>query len=193
VFGIEFHGRSLDPCRGNVSPFSDMSAGSGPPAVRRKIAASIPPVTPMKRLLFLCTGNYYRSRYAELLFNALAPAARLPWRADSRGLNLAAGAGNVGPISPFAARRLQQRGVAGDAAQRFPLAAQATDFAQADLAIVLKRAEHQPLMLERFPDWAPRIEYWDIHDIDVAPPDTALAGIDTALERLLARLGSEGR
>jgi len=145
----------------------------------------------MKRLLFLCTGNYYRSRYAELLFNALAPAARLPWRADSRGLNLA-GAGNVGPISPFAAQRLQRRGIDGAAAQRFPLAAQAADFAQADLAIALKRAEHQPLVLARFPDWVPRIEYWDIHDIDCAPPDAALAGIDAAVARLLARLGNDG-
>ncbi len=146
----------------------------------------------MKRLLFLCTGNYYRSRYAELLFNALAPAARVPWRAESRGLNLAAGAGNVGPISPFATQRLQQRGVDGIAAQRFPLAAQPVDFARADLAIALKRVEHQPLMLAQFPEWAPRIEYWDIHDIDVAPPEAALAGIDAALDRLLARLGADG-
>jgi len=154
------------------------------------MSRSAVPVKPMKHVLFLCTGNYYRSRYAELLFNALAPTAGVPWHADSRGLNLAAGAGNVGPISPFAAQRLLSRGIDSAAAQRFPLAARAADFAQADLAIALKRAEHQPLVLAHFPQWAERIEYWDIHDIDVAPPDAALAGIDAALNRLLARLGA---
>ena len=39
-----------------------------------------------KRVLFLCTGNYYRSRFAEILFNQLAPTRGLNWRADSRGL-----------------------------------------------------------------------------------------------------------
>ena len=38
---------------------------------------------PMKRVLFLCTGNYYRSRYAEELFNHLARGENLPWRASS--------------------------------------------------------------------------------------------------------------
>ena len=27
----------------------------------------------MKVVLFLCTGNYYRSRYAEEMFNLIAP------------------------------------------------------------------------------------------------------------------------
>ena len=39
-----------------------------------------------RRLLFLCTGNYYRSRFAELLFNALAREAGLSWIASSRGI-----------------------------------------------------------------------------------------------------------
>ena len=32
----------------------------------------------MYKLLFLCTGNYYRSRFAELLFNAMAAPKELP-------------------------------------------------------------------------------------------------------------------
>jgi protein-tyrosine phosphatase len=38
-----------------------------------------------KLVLFLCTGNYYRSRYAEELFNHLARAEGIGWRAFSRG------------------------------------------------------------------------------------------------------------
>ena len=38
-----------------------------------------------KTVLFLCTGNYYRSRFAEVLFNSLAGKMGLPWKASSRG------------------------------------------------------------------------------------------------------------
>jgi hypothetical protein len=37
-----------------------------------------------KAVLFLCTGNYYRSRFAEVLFNSVAGKMGLPWRASSR-------------------------------------------------------------------------------------------------------------
>ena len=37
-----------------------------------------------KTVLFLCTGNYYRSRYAEVLYNSVAGKLGLPWRKTSR-------------------------------------------------------------------------------------------------------------
>ena len=57
-------------------------------------------------VLFLCTGNYYRSRFAEVLFNHLARERGLRWRAESRGLDLAIGVNNVGPISPHTPPRV---------------------------------------------------------------------------------------
>ena len=44
------------------------------------------PVPPKKRVLFICSGNYYRSRLAEILFNHAAAAAGLAWEAGSRCL-----------------------------------------------------------------------------------------------------------
>jgi hypothetical protein len=51
-----------------------------------------------KSVLFLCTGNFYRSRFAEILFNSVAERMRLPWKASSRGLALERGVNNVGPV-----------------------------------------------------------------------------------------------
>src|SRR5256714_15421048 len=64
-----------------------------------------------KTVLFLCTGNYYRSRFAEALFNSVAGKMGLPWRASSRGLALERGTHNVGPMAPSANRALEEMGV----------------------------------------------------------------------------------
>ncbi|WP_372478273.1 arsenate reductase/protein-tyrosine-phosphatase family protein [Nostoc mirabile] len=60
----------------------------------------------MNKILFLCTGNYYRSRFAEHLFNWLATKQGLDWQADSRGLALERGINNVGAISRYALEAL---------------------------------------------------------------------------------------
>jgi protein-tyrosine phosphatase len=142
-----------------------------------------------KHLLFLCTGNYYRSRYAELLFNNRAAGLALPWHADSRGLHLASGHGNVGPISPYAAYRLTQRGIDFTVSERYPMQAADADFERADLVIALKEAEHRPMMQTYFPRWGDTVEYWRVDDIDVATPDQALGLIEANVESLLQRLG----
>ena len=60
-----------------------------------------------KTVLFLCTGNYYRSRFAEVLFNSVAGRTGLSWRASSRGLALERGVNNVGPMAVKAVKALE--------------------------------------------------------------------------------------
>src|SRR5687767_589715 len=91
-----------------------------------------------RQLLFLCTGNYYRSRFAEALFNALAAEAGLLWRADSRGLALSPA--NVGPISSLALTGLMARGLEPEAPARHPLLATEADLAAADLIVAVSEA-----------------------------------------------------
>lgn len=158
------------------------------PALESRLWIITPDFMDTKHLLFLCTGNYYRSRYAELLFNHRVAGLDLPWRADSRGLHLASGHGNVGPISPFAAYRLTQRGIDFTASERYPMQAAAADFERADLVIALKEAEHRPMMEVYFPRWGDTVEYWRVDDIDVARPDEALGLIEANVENLLQRL-----
>ena len=70
-----------------------------------------------RTVLFLCTGNYYRSRFAEILFNSVAGKMGLPWKASSRGLALERGVNNVGPIAASAVAALGALGVRADDAR----------------------------------------------------------------------------
>lgn len=143
--------------------------------------------TPMaKTVLFLCSGNYYRSRFAEILFNHLANEHGLHAIADSRGLRLSVG--NVGPISSHAIDELTKRDIPFDIDQRFPLLLTTSDLEAADLVIAVKAAEHRPMIAEQYPDWLDRIEYWHIHDVGDEPAETALARLDQDVRALIQRL-----
>ena len=80
----------------------------------------MPSETIRKTILFFCTGNYYRSRFAELLFNHLASQNKLEWIAISRGLALERGAHNIGPISKDTVEALAERGVSLEENLRLP-------------------------------------------------------------------------
>ena len=112
-----------------------------------------------KTVLFLCTGNYYRSRYAEVLFNSVARKMGLPWRASSRGLALDRGLNNVGPMEASAIQALEARGLrAVPEFGRFPIQVTVEDFEAAHWIVALKEAEHLPLLQERYPAWAEKVE-----------------------------------
>src|SRR5437773_12051476 len=92
-----------------------------------------------KSVLFLCTGNYYRSRFAEVLFNSVAGKMGLPWRASSRGLALERGVNNVGPMAVSAVKGLEAMGVhAAEAVTRLPAQVTTGDLEGAALVVALK-------------------------------------------------------
>jgi protein-tyrosine-phosphatase len=140
-------------------------------------------IPPQKTIPFLCTGNYYRSRFAENLFNSLAGKESLPWTAESKGLAIERGIYNVGPMSESAVQTLRAMGAHGEACERMPATATAADFDKADRIIALKEAEHRPLMLERYPAWAEMVEYWHVED-----DDDALPHVEREVRELIARL-----
>ena len=140
----------------------------------------------MYKLLFLCTGNYYRSRFAELLFNAMAATHALPWQAFSRGLAIDKGVNNIGPMSPLAIDALYALGIASVEAERFPLQVEERDLQAADHIIALQEAEHKLYLQERYPAWTNKVEYWHIRDVVPMPAYNPLEAIARDVQRLIA-------
>ena len=148
-------------------------------------------MTTASLLLFLCTGNYYRSRFTELLFNWQATRVDLPWRAESRGIALDLGISNRGPISPYTLSGLHERGIVLASEVRFPRQVQENDFTQADRIIALDETEHLPLLRQRFPTWIERVEFWQVPDVPRASVASALATMETQVHELIQVLSQK--
>jgi protein-tyrosine phosphatase len=140
----------------------------------------------MKSVLFLCTGNYYRSRFAEIYFNQVSAAQGLSWRADSRGLRLHAE--NPGPISYHVVQFLKERGIHLTDPIRFPRVVSESELQAADLIVAVKRAEHRPLLEIGFARWVDNVEYWDVHDVYDSSPSEALPLLANRVAELVHRL-----
>lgn len=141
-------------------------------------------------LLFLCTGNYYRSRFAEAVFNHHAAKKGLAWRALSRGIAIDQLGLNAGNISPHAVAGLETRGVACDA--RPPAGLTYGDLKSASLVVALDEREHRPMLDRSFPGWSSRVVFWNVADIHDLPVDQALARIEAAVLGLVSQLASAG-
>lgn len=142
----------------------------------------------MQTILFLCTGNYYRSRFSEYYFSNLATQQALPWRADSRGLALERGQNNIGPLSKYARQGLLNRNIQLPDHLRLPLPLELADLQQAHQVIAIDETEHRPLMQARFPDWEDKIDYWCVHDIDQETSDAALKQLENHIQDLISGL-----
>ena len=139
-------------------------------------------------ILFLCTANYYRSRFAEILFNALAGRQSLDFHATSRGVATELGTDNIGPIALHVLKALRDRNIEDFSITRFPQQVTEQDFREACLIIALDEEEHRPMMRKRYPEWADRVEYWNVADIPKTSPDEALPAIETNVRQLIDRL-----
>jgi protein-tyrosine phosphatase len=136
-------------------------------------------------VLFICTGNFYRSRYAELYFNARA-IPTLGWRAESRGFQLSAD--NVGSIATCVPDRLAALGLHVAPDVRCPLLLQEPDLVRASRIIALDAVEHPPYVEALFPAWRHRFSYWQIPDVDGMRVEEALCIIEREVVALLDQL-----
>ena len=140
----------------------------------------------MKTVLFLCTGNYYRSRYAEILFNAKAKQMGLQWNAVSRGL--APDSRNPGPMFRDTMGALQKQGISFENHLRLPIKVTEADFESNDHVVAVKEAEHRPIIQRNFPQWLNQVEFWHVDDLDCCGSDETIPHLDREVAALLLRL-----
>ena len=143
----------------------------------------------MKRVLFLCTGNYYRSRFAEEYFNHVAREKGLGWEANSRGLSLTMpNPENPGPISVHTISALTDRGIEGTNLSRFPIPVVDDDFETHDKIIALSEEEHRPMIASRFRSRVDDIIFFEVGDLPIEEPVTAINKIAALIDTLVVRL-----
>lgn len=135
------------------------------------------------KILFICTGNYYRSRFAELYFNHLAPELNLESKSYSKGLNPSA---FTNPISNTVINFCEELEI--KTYFRMPEKLFKEDFSKYDLFIALDELEHRPMVEKQFPQYADQIEYWHVADKPELSPKIALPLIAKSVEDLLYKL-----
>jgi protein-tyrosine phosphatase len=140
----------------------------------------------MKTVLFLCTGNYYRSRYAEILFNARAQEMGLAWNAVSRGL--APDPRNPGPMSRDTIAALQKQGITVEEYLRLPIKVTDNDFESNHHIVAVKEAEHRSMIQRDYPHRLENVEFWHVHDLDCCGPEEAISHLEQEVTGLLLRL-----
>ncbi len=138
-----------------------------------------------KRVLFICTGNFYRSRFAEAIFNHATKKKGIDWRAFSRGLAIHWAEGYLSPLTVDA---LESRQIDLSHTGKGRVQLTVDDLENSAVQIALDRQEHFPMMQQQFPEWANRIEYWSVPDVLETDPEIALPAIEENVQQLLRHL-----
>jgi len=143
----------------------------------------------MRKILFLCTGNYYRSRFAEEYFNHLARVKGLKWQAFSRGLSQnMPNPDNLGPVSKHVIEALEARKINGRNLARYPIPIDENDFHAYDHIIALSEQEHRPMLESRFNHQVDKIQFFEVGDLPIQDPKQAMNELSLLVEQLLNQL-----
>ncbi|MFA0961483.1 hypothetical protein AB9P05_06730 [Roseivirga sp. BDSF3-8] len=143
----------------------------------------------MGDILFICTGNYYRSRLAEILFNHYAKQEGLSLRAYSKGLE-AFIKRNTGPISPHTLAYLDALNIPWPEVVREPVQLKQEDFGGYRALIFMDEAEHRPMVTHYFPEYTDKVHYWQVQDVQFRDPDDVLPELARKVSELVNDLCS---
>lgn len=133
----------------------------------------------MDEILFICTGNYYRSRFAEAYLNHLAKGQI----SFSRGFEVFASR-NEGPISKYTIQFLSDLEIHDYDKGQSPVQLGESDLEKAGMIILMDKTEHLPMYSKYFPERSDDLVCWDFQDVQFKDPKEILPGIKREVERL---------
>lgn len=128
---------------------------------------------PIRQVCFVCTGNLYRSKYAEAWFNNLCIKDGVnDLRAFSRGLAVQPtedydhGEAFTIPIRLALPtyERMVKRNIPFCLMGATNVMLSAYDCASSDMIVLMNKDEHLPKMQDRFPDHLDKVECYEIGD-----------------------------
>ena len=125
----------------------------------------------MFKILFVCTGNWFRSRFAEIYFNHMN-LHRNNFSADSRGMDIirveeenCPSYNNEGFLSVYTGQYLDKIGVSHQEYKRKPLPLTENDLLESYIIICMDEKEHKPMMEKLWPEYSHLVRYWNIGDM----------------------------
>jgi protein-tyrosine phosphatase len=143
----------------------------------------------MMKVLFLCTGNFYRSRLAEELLRGYSEIGGVDLVSDSAGLGPIPNPINIGPIRAEVIDYLAGYGMRPTGADRVPRKCGIEDIESSDVVIGMNEIEHRQMIEEQFPGIAPkRIRYWHVPDMEEDPNLTGPDLMDRNVKDLLGEI-----
>lgn len=136
----------------------------------------------MKKALFVCTGNYYRSRFAEIYFNF--KIKNYNCKAFSRGFDIS-NPNNTGLISKHVLDKLMELEIPLPDKIEFPLILKLEDLLQSEKIIALNENEHRPIVKKMFPEWEHKFTFWNVLDLYEEEASSSLTKLKFELDKLI--------
>ena len=159
-----------------------------------------------KQILFVCTGNLYRSKYAEACFNYLCMQNNVKnIRAFSRGLMVKdTKEYDHGKftfplrLSKYAYEKMENRGIPIFLIGATNQGIDEYDCESASKIILMNRKEHLPIMEKKFPNYLDKVVCMGVGDVNYLPelnyqgetwePNKALDRIELDVGNLFSKM-----
>jgi protein-tyrosine-phosphatase len=95
---------------------------------------------------------------------------------------------NPGPISVHTIEALKARKIEGRGLSRYPRPIEKADFTRYKRIIAMSAIEHKPMLESRFLAHFAKVEYFEVGDLPVEHPKTAIHKIACEVEKLVEDL-----